>query len=59
MMYEGTCFVAPGQEIGAIYLPPHVMFVSCKYSQHQSNQSYDLHMTCQIDMIGQQGHYYC
>ena len=42
MMYQGTCSVAPGQEMRAIVLLPYVLLLSCKYFQHQSNQSYDL-----------------
>ena len=55
-MYEGTCFVAPGQEIGAIFLLPDAFF--CLASTPSTNQIRVMTciMTCQIDMIGQQCH---
>ena len=56
MMYDGTCFVAPGQEIGAIFLLPDAFF--CLASTPSTNQIRVMTciMTCQIDMIGQQCH---
>ena len=44
MMYEGMYFVAPVEEIDrGIFGLSDVNCLSCKYSQHQSNQSYALH----------------
>ena len=59
MMYEGTCFMAPGQEIRANVLLPHVFF--CLANTPSTNQIRVITciMTPQIDMIGQQCHYYC
>ena len=57
MMYEGTCFVAPGQEIGANCSLQGVFF--CLASTPSTNQIRVMtcSMTCQIHMIGQQCDY--
>ena len=60
-MYEGTCFVALGQEKGAIVLLPDVFF--CLASTRSTNNQIRVKsciLTFQVDMIGQQQcHCYC
>ena len=53
-MYEGTCLVAPGHEMGALFLLADGFF--CLASTPSTNQIRvtTCIMTWQIDMIGQQ-----
>ena len=58
MMYEGTCFVAPGQEIEASLWLPDVFFCLARTPSTNQVRVMTFIMTCQIDTIGQQCHYY-